>query len=889
MPRRLRRLFRLATGRSTAEADAQDEVALHLALATEELIRAGFSPEDAARRAAQAFGDERRVLRQLASIDFSQERRLRWRDRAHRWAGDAKLAIRGFRREPWFAVSAILLIGLAIGVNAIAFSVFETALLRPLPYPDPDRLVWVAEMNQSGRPMKAAGRNLRDWQRLAHDFTALAGLGTDRSVWGRDEGSEFVELAAVSRSFETVMGVRPLMGRWFSPEEARLGGAPAAVVSERFWRSRLGADPDVVGRVLRIGGKTLPVVGVMPARLDFPLRTELWIPAEPLDDNDNRTAHNWGVVGRLRSGVSAAAASGALSLVTRQLVADEIAADPGATPFAAKGAIVTSLQARLVGSSRELLWLVQATVTLLLLVAALNLTSLLLARTARRQPEVALTVALGARRGDLVRRFVVESVLLTGLGAAAGGLLWWSTRGSLLKEISRELPSVTSLPLDLRLLVFLIATTLLVGLAAGLLPAVWVGRSVERGAAGVGLRVGGRATAPDRMMRWLVGAEVATTFVLLFGAGLLGKSLSRLLDVDPGFQLDDRAVVTVQLPGGAGYEQPERTAAFYERLRDEAVRLPGVIAAGFTETVPLRDFGANGSLEIQGDAGPGRVAEYRLVGPGFFGALEVPVLTGRSFAPEDGSASPLTVIVNQAFGREELDGGTAIGRVIRMPGMRTGTERWASIVGVVADVQDAALTDAATPTVYYDYRQQPPGLRPLSLVVHAAGPPAATLDRLQAILTRLDPGIPFQGARLTDVLSTELATPRLRALVISTFALAALVLAGFGLFAVLGFIVVRRTGEFGVRIALGASRSAILRAALRPGLAPVLLGIGAGGAAALLASRLMRSLLYGVPPGDPLVWLGVAAGLMVAAALAGLGPALRATRTDPIRALRNAE
>ena len=754
MSRRLRRLFRLATGRSHAESDAQDEVALHLALATDELIQQGVPPEEAARRALRAFGDERRILRQLTTIDQGRDRRLRWRERLSRWLGDARLALRGLRREPWFATSAVLLIGIAIGVNAVAFSVLDAALVRPLPYPDPDRLVWLEEMNRDGGSMAVAGRNLEDWQRLATDFEAVSALGSLQSVWRRDQASEFVQLSAVSRAFLTVVGLRPIRGRWFSPDESRRGGAPAAVVSERFWRARLGADPEVLGRVLRLDGLSYPIVGVMPAELDFPLRTEVWIPAEPWSETESRTAHNWEVVGRLRPGVSRDQAEASLSLLTRQLVADE------PSEFAAHGALVTPLQAHLVGSSRQLLLVVQATVTLLLLVAALNLTSLLLARTARRGAEVAMTVALGARRADLVRRFVVESVLLATAGALLGLAVWVVARGPLLAVLVRELPFVTALPVSLHLIGYVAAVAAGVGLAAGLLPALWIARAVERGGVGLGRGVGGRVKAPDRVMRWLVGAEIATTFVLLFAAGLLGKSLSRLLDVDPGFEVAGRRLVTVRLPAGAGYERSGRAAGFYDRLREEAGRLPGVRAVGLTATLPLRDVGQNGSLEIQGDAGSAtrRSAEFRVVSPGYFEALAIPLVEGRAFTREDGPEAPFVVVVNRAFARQET-GGRAVGRVIRMPGMQTGTERWATIVGVVGDVRDRSLTGGVAPTVFYDYRQQSPGLRPVTLVVEADDAAGPVLDRLRALLSRLDPAVPFDGARFAEVLSTELATP----------------------------------------------------------------------------------------------------------------------------------
>jgi len=883
----LRSLFRLATGRSRVEADVEAELELHRAMAEEELMRQGLTPDQAARRAAAELGDRRRLARQVAAIDHRGERRARLREWAGRWGRDTRLALRGFRHDPWFTAVGLVVVALGVGANVAVFGILNAAFFHPLPYRDVDRIVTVVETRQ-GSPMQVAGANLRDWQREAPDFTQLAGY----QVWGRvltGHGTPETMLVAVaSQELSAVLGIDPMLGRWFTTEEAVEGGAPAVVLSERLWRRRFGADPDVIGTVVRIDGTSATVVGVMPGRMDFPVDAQAWLPIEPMLEMDlSRTGHNWRVLGRLRPGVTIEAATQSLSALTRSIVSGE-----PASPFLADGARAEPIRNALLGQSPRVLQLLQGAVGLLLVVAVLNLTALLLARAAKRRNELVMIRTMGATPHDLIRRFVVESLVLTVVGAAIGLLVWLAVRPILLGSVASLLPFVRTVPVDLTFLVFVVGLVVGVGILAGVLPALWAARAVERGTAERG---SSRIVGPNRALQGLLGVEVAVTFVLLVGAGLLSSSLSRMLDQSLGFEMTDRLVIPLPLPSDAGspYAELDRREQLFEAIRQELAAIPGVTTVALATAVPMGSGSSNGTVEIQGHPsalnGSGAVADYRIAGPGLFGVLGVPLAGGREFAVEDRKAGAPVAIVNEAFVAAYLTPGDPIGRQVRMPGMDQSLgEGWASIVGVVGNVRHDGPGASAAAAVYFPLAQRPQ-YRLVSAVVQIRGAPAPILNAARDLLARLEPDLPFSGVPYSALLSDALSPARLRAIGLSAFAVAALVLASVGLFGVVGFIVLGRTRDIGVRLALGASRIRVAGGAFGHALTPVAAGLAIGALLVPLLGGAVRGFLFEVGVADPLSMMGAAAVVLLAAVVACLGPIRRALAVDPASVLRSGD
>jgi putative ABC transport system permease protein len=886
MPHLRDRLFRLATGRSTHEAELAEELALHLDLLTEELIEAGMEPAAARREAERRFGDRRRIGQAVQAIDAGTRRATRRRESMRRLTQDVRIAVRALLRQPGAALGGVLIVALGIGAATAMFTVLNAAFLRPFAYPDADRMVYVWEKSKSGNRMAVAGPNAVDWTAETRLFPTLAYFGQGQAILSDAGEPEYVRVAGVSRPFAAVLGLAPLLGRWFAEEEARVGGPPVVVVGEGLWRRRFGGDSTLVGRGIRLDGTLATVVGIMPRAFAFPSGTELWYPAEPFNDGTSRTAHNWRVIARLAPGVSPEVAQRDLSGLTLRLVENE----KGADDFVAKGALVIPFRDQLIGDSRKVLLLLQGAVLLVLLIAAVNLTNLTLARAVRRQGDVGICLALGARRGDIVRRFATENLLITLTGGVAGLLLAGVLRGLLGRWIGRMLPFVNDLPLDRRVAGFAMGLAIVVGLVSSLVPA-W---RASGGLMGFTVSRGGTAgRSSRRLIDTLMGAEVALAVVLVSGAGLVGQSLLRLSGVDPGFAVTDRVVVQVPLRTGPGSPTPTRLAVTqaYDRLRAELRARPGTIAVAATSALPLWSGNPNGSAQVEGTpsaaGGPPAVSDFRIVSPDYFRALEIPVRKGREFQESDVAGSPYVAVVNQAFVEKYLDSGDPLGRRVRFPGMygEGGEDPWATIVGVVGDTRQDALANEPEPAIYYTYLQRGSGW-PITVVVHSTQPVAVVLADLKSRLAGLDRSIPFTGRPWTEVVRESLALPRIRSVLLALFAAIALLLAAAGIAAVVAFAVAQRTREIGLRIAVGASSGAITRNGVIRAARPVVLGLLVGVGGALLLGRLATSLLYGLSPSDP-VTLSAAAGVTFAVALvAAYLPARKATRVDPLIAMR---
>lgn len=884
MPRLRDRLFRLATGRATHADELVEELALHLDLLTEELVAEGMEPAAARREAERRFGDRRAIGRTVHAIDARARRETRRNESMQRLMQDIRIAFRSLLRQPGFALGGVVIVALGIGAATAMFTVLNAAFLRPFAYPDADRMVYLWEMSKSGGRMAVAGPNATDWGAETRLFPKLGYFGVRQVILSDAGEPEYLRGALVSRPFAAVLGLAPLAGRWFSEEEARQGGPPVVVLGEGLWRRRFGADPALVGRSIRLDGVPVTVVGIMPRAFDFPSGAMVWRPAEPHNDGTSRTAHNWRVVARLAPAVPSEVAQRDLSALTRRLVESE----KGGDDFVAAGALVVPFRDQLIGDSKKVLLLLQGAVLLVLLIAAVNLTNLTLARAVRRQGEVGVCLALGARRTDIIRRFAAENLLITLAGGAAGLLLAGVLRGLLSRWIGRMLPFVNDLPLDRRVAGFALALAVLVGLASSLVPA-WrasgglIGFTVSRG--------GTAGRSSRRLIDILMGAEVALAVVLVSGAGLVGRSLLRLSGVDPGFAVSDRVAVLVPLRTGAGSPTPTSLAVTqaYDRLLAELRARPGTVAAGATSALPLWSDSPNGSAQVEGTSsatgGPPAVSEFRIVSPDYFRTLEIPVKKGREFQESDAAGSPYVAVVNEVFVRKHLGSGDPLGRRVRFPGMDSSEDPWASIVGVVGDTRQDGLANQPEPAIYYSYRQRGSGW-PLTVVVHSSQPVAAVLADLKSRLAGLDRSIPFTGKAWAGIVHESLALPRIRSVLLGLFAAIALLLSAAGITAVVAFAVAQRTREIGLRIAVGAPPGSITRDGVVRTAGPVGVGLVAGVAGALLLGRLARTLLYGLAPSDPLT-LSVAVGVTLAVALvAAYIPARRATRVDPLIALR---
>jgi predicted permease len=885
MPPRLRdRLFRLATGRATHADDLAEELALHLDLLTEELIADGMEPAVARREAERRFGDVPSIRQTVVAIDARTRRERRRKESMHRLMQDIRIAFRSLLRQPGFALSGVVIVALGIGAATAMFTVLNAAFLRPFAYPDADRIVYLWEMSRSGGRMAVAGPNATDWSSETRLFPSLGYFGVRQLILSDAGEPEYLRGALVSRPFAAVLGIQPLMGRWFSEEEARRGGPAVVVIGEGLWRRRFGGDPALVGRSIRLDGVPVTVVGIMPRSFDFPTGVVAWGPAEPQNDGTSRTAHNWRVVARLAPGVSPETAQQGLSALTRRLVEREKAGND----FVAAGALVVPLRDQLIGDSRKVLLLLQGAVLLVLLIAAVNLTNLTLARAVRRQGEVGVCLALGARRADIIRRFAAENLLITLAGGAAGLLLAGVLRGLLSRWIGRMLPFVNDLPLDRRVAGFALALAVLVGLGSSLVPA-W---RASGGLMGFTVSRGGTAgRSSRRLIDTLMAAEVALAVVLVSGAALVGRSLLRLSGVDPGFAVADRAAMLVPLLTGPGSSTPTPLAMTqaYDRLLAELAARPGTIAVGATSALPLWSDSPNGSAQVEGTpsatGGPPAVSAFRIVSPDYFRALEIPVKQGREFLESDAIGSPYLAVVNQAFVRKHLGSGDALGRRVRFPGMDSSEDPWAAIVGVVGDTRQDGLAREPEPAIYYSYRQRPSGW-PMAVVVHSSQPVDAVLEDLKRGLGALDRSLPFTGKAWAEIVRESLALPRIRSILLGLFAAIALLLSAAGITAVVGFAVAQRTREIGLRIAVGAPPSAITWNGVGRAALPVVAGLTVGVIGALVLSRLARSLLFELEPGDPTTLAGAVLVTLVVALGAAYVPAHRATRVDPLIALR---
>jgi len=793
---------------------------------------------------------------------------------------DLRFAVRTLRKNLGFTAAAVLTLAVGIGATTAIFSVVNGTLLRPPPYPDADRLIVVAERGADGAEMPVAALNFQDWKSQSRSLEALAVYASGTApVLGGDEPVR-PEVASVSADFFRALGVQPAVGRTFADDETRPGGAPAAVVSHAFWKSQLDGATRLEGRALQIYGASYPVVGVMPPGFQFPGKAAVWIP-ETLASPGTRTAHNWSVVGRVRSGVPLDRVRAELDDVQRRLKAEH------GTDVDAVGVTVRTLQESLVGSAERPILLLFGAAGLVLLIACANLASTLLARGAARSREMAVRSALGAGRGRLLRQLLTESLVLAAAGAIAGVLVAFVA----LRILAAAAPAGSliggaGVRMDGAVLGFTLLATVLSALLFGLLPAFRLSDTdsgqVLRGSRGVA--GGGRGTV------WsvLVGTEVALALLLLVGAGLLIRSFWGVMSVNPGFRSEGVLTVDLALPE-ARYKDDEALAAFYEAFLSEVRGIPGVQAAGVVNIPPLSGGSINGAFEIESRGAESGYGEYRAASAGYFGALRIPVVAGRVFDETDRAGAPDVAVVNEAMARRYWPNDTPVGKRIRNLANDSwlyGDDRWVTIVGVVRNVRQTALTSEVLPEVYVNTAQRPFRSRYAVTAIRSTLPPASLVSAVRSRLAQRFGDVPAEYQTMDARVASSVGDRRFLMTILGAFAGGALLLAAVGIYSVISYRVAQRTLEIGIRVALGARPGQVRAMVIRSSMAVVVAGLAAGVAGALVLTRVVRSLLYEVTPTDPVTFAGVLLLLGGAALVASYLPARRATRADPMTALR---
>ncbi|MEQ9398867.1 MAG: ABC transporter permease [Longimicrobiales bacterium] len=868
------------------DEDVAREIRSHLDLRERELVEEGWEPGEARQEALRAFGDVDAVAGACTEITRSHHRAVRRAEMFEAVGQDVRYGVRSLVSSPGFSLVALLTLALGIGANTAIFSVVEGVLLEPLPYEEPEELVWISEVNQRGGPMSVAWANFVDWREQAPGMEALSAFGLSTpTVLG---GAEPVQVpgATVSQDFWSVFRVSTLAGRLTLPEDHREGAAPVVVVSRSMARDILGsADPGaVVGRVIRLQGTPFEIVGVVATEFDFPGGAQHWSAVERTPQGDSRTSHNWAVVGRLGDG-TIETVEPALDAFQARLM-EGVSTDDLA--YMAAEVRMVPLREELVGDIRQPLLILFGAAAFVLLVACTNLASTLLARGTVRSREFAVRSALGGSRRRLVRQLLTESVVLSLAGASAGVAL---AAGSLrlLRSLGEgAVPRLDGVSIDATVLGFTLLVALITALAFGLLPAL---RNAEGAQANV-LRASGRGQAGGRRRTWdvLVASEVALALMLLVGSGLLIRSLAAVLDEDAGFDASDVALLPVSL-GAERYPSLDDHVRFWDGALERAGQVPGVTAVGVLSNRPLSSF-PNGQVALDGDPSKYGDAGYMVASAGAFDALDIPLLRGRLFESTDGPDAPHVVVVSESFADTYWPGEDPVGRQVSGGGMDNYWDAdppvFGTVVGVVGDVRYRALERVAEPTVYWHYRQRPARLRfgGFLMAESGTGAPSLVAPQLGRVVRDADPEIPIRLGYMRDVVVDSVGDRRFMLFVLGGFAALAMILAGVGIYGVVSYTVARRTREMGVRLALGSPRESVLGLVLKGALRPVVFGLAAGVAGGLALSCILGGFLYQVDANDPVTFAGVTLALLLVGVAASVLPALRGTKVDPMIAMR---
>jgi predicted permease len=867
--------------RAAAERDLDDEIRLHIELETEKNVRLGMSARDARREAMRAFGGV-----EVTKEAHRDGRGTRWIEEL---ASDVKFALRTMWRAPAITSAAVVTLALGIAANTAIFSAVDAVILRPLPFASPGRLVslWEENPDRGWHRAQAAPANFFDWAEQVPAFESSAAyvdFKSSSTLTGYGEPKLLVS-AVVTGSFFSVLGVTPEAGRSFREDETWESGSHVAIITHRLWMEQFGGRRDLLGQTIPLNGTPRQVVGVLSASFSFPgFDADVWTPTEFAKADRAqvyfRRAHWLRGIARLRKDVSVETANAQLQTVVQRLQAEYPATNTH------MGAGMTPLHEFLIGDTRVPLLILLTAVSLLLLLACANVANLLLVQAASREREMAVRIALGARRVRLVRQALTESLLLSALGGAAGlALGWWGTRALVALQPAEMLP-VHDVEMSWNVVAYVAAAVVLNGVIFGIAPAVWHGARAPSDA----LKEGGRSdTGSRRMRRWgsaLAVSEVAIALLLSLGAGLLVRSFWQLQAVNPGFNAN--GVMTAELDvSGIRYDSAAKIVAFYDELQARARALPGAEAAAVVSGLPTNDAVWSSDFAIDGHPDLGTVTDivHREISPDYPKVMGVKLVRGRLFTSADRRGAENVVLINEAMAKQFFAGEDPIGKRVCFDRVPTARSTWRTIVGVVSDERQRSLAHDPRPEFLAPAAQDV--YSNMTLVVRTGGDPLSLAPSIRRIVAELDPNLAIAHLRpMTDVRAQSMARERFLATLLFVFAVVGLTLAAVGVYGVMAQLARGRTREMGIRLALGAPSRDVQWIVVRQGLRLAVAGVAIGLAGAVASTRAMTALLYKVEPLDPRTFFSISALLLAAAVAASWIPALRASRVHPMETLR---
>jgi putative ABC transport system permease protein len=874
------------------EADVDDELRFHLDMRARDYEARGLASDDARRAAAERFGDVQGIGGALRTHDRRRERGRRRQEYMSDLTNDIRYGLRAFVRAPAFTTVALLTIALGIGATTAIYSVVNAVILRPLPYPEADRLVqvWMDNRRTGLKEDLHSWPNYADLRDQNRVFSAVAAYftgGYNLTTAGCRESEcepQRVRALVSTPDMARVLRVSPILGRTFTAGEDEPGRDGVVVLSNGLWMRLFAGDRNAIGRTVRLNGRERTVIGVMPPGFAFPTRDiDIWVPlALGPDDKQARSSYFLSAVARLEPGVPFARAVSDLDAIGRRLE-QQYAVDKDI------GVYLVPLPEQVVGRTlRTSLWVMMAAVGAVLLIACANVANLMMSRAAVREREIGVRVALGAARSRLVRQLLTESVLLSVLGSALGVVLAWGGLRVLTRLAPEDIPRLDQVGIDLSVLAVTLGLAVSTGILFGLVPAMQSSRAASGGALREHIRGGTGGRRAQRMRRGLVGAQVALVVVLLTGAGLLIRSFMHLQRVDLGFRPDHLLTMRLSLPS-AKYGTPQARAAFQDAVLDRVKQLPGVQGAALVTDIFLSSTPNSTIFRIAGREMTPEEQNVEIpldaTSPDYFKVMGIPLRRGRTFTAADNLDAPQVVLINETMAKRFWPNEDPVGKQFRY-GDGQGDAPLMTIVGVVADMR---RTGFDAPVRYETFR--PHTQRAVSyftLVVRTAGDPLAAVPAVRALVRALDAEQPvFEVASMDQLLSSMVAQRRFSMTLLGTFAALALVLGVVGVYGVTSYLVAQRTREVGVRLALGARPAQVVGMVVRQGMIVAMIGLGAGLAVALVAGRLMTGLLYGVSPYDIATLASVTAVIGVATLIANWLPALRASHVDPLTALRS--
>jgi len=808
---------------------------------------------------------------------------------------DSRYAARMVGKNPGVTALMVFTLTLAIGATTAIFSVVYGVLLRPLPYSGADRIMAVSEVNSKGRLSRLADPNFNDFRDQSHSFRSMAKYSARVvSVSGGSQPSR-TSVVAVTPQFLSVFDVEPITGRDFTPSDDKKGAAPVALVSYGYWKQYLGSEQELSRTHLKIDNAAYSVVGVLPPGFRFPNDSDVWVAAGLDGENQSRTSHNYNGVGRLKDGVTVDQAREDISTIGRRIYQES----DEKTDYLLRDATVIALKDSITGTVRSPLLILLGAVGFLLLVACANVANLLLGQASVRERELSIRSALGASRSRVVRQFLTEAFLLSLVSGALGALAAQSGVAGLVALAPENLPRLDNVSVSIPVLLF--ALLLSTAVAGGL--GVFTAARATRGDLRESLVEGGRGQAgserSQRVGRAIVAAQIAITLVLVIGAGLMGRSLMKVLEVNPGFRVDKIVAMDVALPWAHGPSARSAQRAFFSNLIDRLRQVPGVRGVGAASDLPMAGGLPDGMFLLMTEnelpktqEGFGALlnqkeragnADFCVATDGYFQVLGIPLIRGRMFDQRDGPDAPHVAVISESLARDRWPEQDPIGHTIEFGNM-DGDMRLLTIVGIVGDTHEYGLEKPPQPTVYVNLFQRPRGVMTVTML--SDGETRSLTAAARGILQNLDPEIPPSFRTFQQVYSASLGSRRFNVILIGFFGITALLLATAGVFGVMAYSVSRRTREFGVRVALGATSWSVLRMVLGQGMGTILIGLVIGIAGSLALTRTVSSLLFGVTATDPITFGGVTILLVAVALLACYIPARRATKVDPMVALR---